>query len=184
VRKWAKRVPSGRSPKDQQDAEELGAMIARAIGVKTPAIVRVSDAQIVMEYEDEASPGTSLPSWRADALYKTPDGVKMGLLDVLISNPDRHHGNYLVDDDEKQITAIDHGFAWEDLEDYYPSPFVRGNFGRANPLSPADVEELRPKLAALRPEFERMGHLDWYNQMDELFTWVAQRATGTERVLG
>lgn len=183
VRKVARRVPTGRSPKDQQDAEELAGNIARAIGVKTPAIERTSDAEIYMEYEENDSPATLLRGSEIDRLVPTPEGIRMGLLDVLIGNPDRHPGNYLVDDDQTTITAIDHGFAWdEDLEDFYPSPFAR-NFGRTSPLSPADVEELRPKIEALRGEFERMGHLDWYGQVTDVFERIAQRSTGSERIL-
>lgn len=183
VRKFTRKVPTGRSPKDQNDAEELSAKIAEAVGVRTPAIERVSDAQIVMEYVDEADPGTSLPSWRADALTKTPDGLRMGLLDLLIANPDRHGGNYLVDEDERGLTAIDHGFAWDDLEDYYPSPFARAVSGRENPFSPEDMAVLRPRLEGLRADFERMGHADWHDQVMEMFEHAEKRATGTERLL-
>lgn len=183
VQKFTRKVPTGRSPKDQNDAEELSAKVAGLVGVRTPAIERVSDAQIVMEYVDEAEPGTSLPSWRADALTKTPDGLRMGLLDLLINNPDRHGGNYLVDDDEKGLTAIDHGFAWDDLEDYYPSPFVGAVGGRSNPFSPEDMAALRPRLEGLRGDFEAMGHGDWHDQMMEMFAHAEGRAVGTERLL-
>lgn len=182
VRKFARKVPTGRSPKDQQDAEELSGMIARAIGVKTPAIERTSDAEIFMEYEEEDDPGTSLRGGEIDKLAATPEGVRMGLLDVLIANPDRHPGNYLVNYDQDRITAIDHGFAWDDPEDFYPSTFAR-NFGRTSPLSPADIAELRPKIGELRADFERMGHLDWYEQVTDMFEQIAQRSNGTERIL-
>lgn len=182
VRKFARKVPTGRSPKDQQDAEELAGRIARAIGVKTPAIERTSDAEIFMEYEEDDDPGTTLRGGEIDRLAATPEGIRMGLLDVLIANPDRHPGNYLVNYDQNRITAIDHGFAWDDLDDFYPSIFAR-NFGRTSPLSQADIAELRPKIEGLRAEFERTGHLDWYDQVTEMFEQVAQRSNGTERML-
>lgn len=182
VRKHARKVPTGRSPKDQQDAEELAGKIARAIGVKTPAIERTSDAEIFMEYEEDDDPGTMLRGGEIDRLAATPEGIRMGLLDVLIANPDRHPGNYLVNYDQDRITAIDHGFAWDDPEDFYPSVFAR-NFGRTSPLSPADIAELRPKIEGLRADFERMGHLDWYEQVTDVFEQVAQRSNGAERIL-
>jgi hypothetical protein len=181
VRKYTRKV-LGRSAKDQNDAEELAAKVAQAIGVKAPAVLRVSDAEILMEYEPDHMPAASwLRGAETERLATTPQGQRMGLLDLLISNPDRHPGNYLVSDDQSEITAIDHGFAWEDLEDFYPSVFLR-SYGRTAPLSPEDVETLRPRLQALRGDFEQLGHADWHDSVMEMFEHIAPRAVGTERL--
>lgn len=183
VRKTAGRVPSGRSPKDQADAEELSAKVAQAVGVKTPAIVRTGDAQTHAEYVDDGVPGMMMAGWQADQLADTPQGLRLGLLDFLIVNPDRNPGNWLTDDDGN-IHAIDHGFAWDDeLESAYGSPFARRFTGPENPLTPDDMARLRPRLEALRPEFERMGHTDWYDSMMLSFNWAAERVKGEEPLL-
>jgi hypothetical protein len=178
VRKTAGRVPTGRSPKDQTDAEELSAKVAQAVGVKTPAIVRTGEAQTYAEYIEDGVPGMMMAGWRAGQLADTPQGLRLGLLDLLIDNPDRNPGNWLTDDDGN-IHAIDHGFAWDgELEGAYGSPFVRRFIGPKNPLTPDDMARLRPRLEALRPEFEQMGHVDWHDSMMGLFSWAAERTEG------
>lgn len=164
IYKRAKRTSSGRTPEDQTDAEELASLVANAIGVRAPAIQRASPNELYME----VMPGTSAMAhgWKLapDEVVTSPQGRKLGLLDVLINNGDRHTGNWMWDDGE--LSAIDHGFSFfpDDTEWTY-SAFTNGFRRGANPLTPSDISRLRGQLETVKPQFEALGRGDWYRRM-------------------
>jgi hypothetical protein len=192
------------STKDSTDAEELSALTAAAIGVPAPAIQRTGDDTIFMEtmpgepaaikYEDRRQPPMDL--------LRSRQGLKLGVLDVLIENTDRHGGNYLVDNQDNMY-AIDHGMAFNQTNmvdesgrtvrrptwttSRILSPFALGTLiggGQfiTNPLTRSDVAHLRRKVDELKPQFEARGRADWWESMSERMDQLAAKATGTEDI--
>ncbi|GAA4233983.1 hypothetical protein FHR32_001452 [Streptosporangium album] len=53
-----------------------------------------------------------------------------------------------------------------------------------NALDEADVAAVSARLGALRPEFERRGWLDWYDDLTDRFGFVARNADGDRPALG
>jgi phosphoinositide 3-/4-kinase-like protein len=186
---WA----AGWGKRDQTDAEELGAMVAAAVGVRAPAIQRADDDNLYMEI----MPGGSAMSRRfyddQGALADTPQGMRMGLLDVLLNNTDRHSGNWMIDD-AGQIAAIDHGLAFKESRTNRSSAtrsrfstdhFIdsSGEYRERNPLTRLDVEIARQQLEAIRPRFEQLGRGAWYGQVLDRLDMLSARAAGFRSML-
>lgn len=124
-----------------------------------------------------------------DALAQSEDGIRMGLLDLLSGNVDRNPGNWFADGDT--LIPIDHGQAWwaSIQPDGRPplaqsaSPFIahfaQGDAWADNPLSAEYAAHLRDHLAELRPEFERLGHLDWHDYTMSVADSIAAHAKGS-----
>jgi hypothetical protein len=119
--------------------------------------------------------------------------MRMGLLDVLLNNTDRHAGNWMIDPDNN-IAAIDHGLAFknDDVErsSARNSPFVglfvdtwTGEYLDTNPLTRLDVEQIRGDLEKIRPRFEQLGRGDWFGQVELRLERLAARATGYRPLL-
>lgn len=174
---------------DQQDAEELGALVARAVGLRAPEVYRASPDEVYMtlmpgEVADELARDV------LDALVDSDEGSRLGLADLLMGNFDRNGGNLLASGG--RIAAIDHGAGFQ----WYPGlnepgrppqtsttwfhRFVDagGREWADNPLSRADVETLRRRLRALRPEFARLNRIDWFDGMMGRLTAIARYANG------
>jgi len=192
--------------KEQIDAEELSSRVAAALEVPAPAVHRSGDDEIYMEFMPGVDPDIR---WEfrggrpSRGSLVSPEGVKFGLLDVLIANTDRHAGNFLVDGDDHPV-AIDHGMAFNNtyhinergeqvLDDrglssatgeYALHNFVDllQNRQKSNPLTASDVAHVRRQLAKTRREFERLGRLDWYEAMQRRMDQVADLASGDEDV--
>lgn len=96
----------------------------------------------------------------------TSEAWRMGLLDKLIFNGDRHAGNLMYGPDGT-LYPIDHGNAH-----FEPSQGMESRFaeqlmlqlreGRA-PITSAQLLRLRNELAAMLPFFESFGRRDWYD---------------------
>lgn len=175
--------------KDQTDAEELAAIVAQALGVKAPAVSRAADDAIYMDVmpgqiaDDRWPDRNGIPQ---GALLGT-SGLKIGLLDTLIENPDRHGGNVLVDDAD-DLYAIDHGGAFMGSNggpsiNRVVSPFAyqfvdprSGTYNTINGLSRGDVDYVRRQIASTRRQFERLGRLDWFDAVQTRLDGVARGA--------
>lgn len=180
----------------QTDAEELSALVGSALGLRSPAVQRVDDTTINMEFVPDATPAFNR-YWNKDGVdfLKVPgeilgsdDGLRMGLLDTLIGNPDRHGFNWMVDDDDR-IYPIDNGLAFVNLKgtnesDAARSPFAREYFvhptGRfkENILTRRDIQWVREQMEALAPEFQRVGQPGWYTQIQNRLRQMEIRARG------
>lgn len=184
------------STRQQTDAEELSAIVGSALGLRAPAVQRVDGTTINMEYVPNAVPAFNrfYDPEAPEALRVPPDvlssddGVRMGLFDVLIGNPDRHGFNWMVDD-ENRIYPIDNGLAFINIagtnaSDAARSPFAREYFTspsgqfKENVLSKRDVQWARQQLEDLRPEFERVGQPAWLDQALARLRQVEIRARG------
>lgn len=191
---------SGAALATANDAEQLSALVARALGVRAPRVYRNAADSIYMEYVDDAITADELrqtepKQWeaRTAAALDWNDGNLVGLLDVLISNSDRNMGNWMLTADGRTI-PIDHGHAYtvpsDDLETYQPvpagpvealtgtGPFADAYTGGSNPLTAADVTEVRRRLEALRGDFDHIGRGDWLDYSLRVLDKLEREAAG------
>ncbi len=188
------------TPRDQTDAEELASLVGGALGLRAPAVQRISEDEINVELVEDAQQGyqrfysaDSIDQLRvSDKVMSSDDALLMGLFDVLVDNPDRHGYNWMIDDQDR-IYPIDHGLAFinlkgtpQNLSAAARSPFAReyfvdrstGLYRRENQLSRRDVRYVRQRLAALEPEFGRLGREGWYRVMQMRLDGLEKRAKG------
>lgn len=167
------------------DREELASYVAQVIGAPHPTIVRQPGAgRDIIETYQQGVPGSRYLSKKLEnetygsAAYfdkydqemhrirTTPEGRKIGLLDALTANSDRHDYNWLVGPDGKPI-SVDLGHANFDSSNY-SSPFMPTD-GMGNPVLPSvstqDYNRYWDDLMKLQPEFARLGHPDWFANM-------------------
>jgi hypothetical protein len=178
-----------RNPKEATDAEQLSALVAEAVGVRTPTMVRTSDREYLLDYVSGTNGAEIVPHLGSipPEILDSEDGRLMGLLDLLIKNGDRNPSNWFLDDDGR-LVAIDHGFAMQPGES--PRYFARRNeyFSarfRAtmddegpNDITPAQAAEIRARLEPLRGEFARLGREDWWVEMMTTMERVQKWAQG------
>ena len=186
------------TPKHQTDAEELASLVGSALGLRAPAVQRISDDEINMELVENAAPGMNrffdrdAPDYVrvSPEVMGSDDGLLMGLFDTLIDNPDRHGYNWMIDD-AGRLYPIDHGLAFMNVRgtpglysaagrspfatEYFVGP--TGNL-KENMLSRRDIDYVRQRLAPLEAEFERVGRPGWYRVMQMRLDAIAQRAKG------
>ena len=179
VLKAAKRtVRHGITPKDQTDAEELAGLVGNAIGVRAPVTQRISEKEIYLEYMPGKSAMQKFGGATVYHLTNSEQGLNMGLLDELIGNPDRHNGNWTVDDDNN-IYAIDHGLAFTEPDtEVTHGPFAFELLYGGHEISRARLDEVRSRLEGLRPEFKRLRRREWYEQMIERLDKLQSRIGG------
>lgn len=185
VRKRA-RDSSGRPAVEQQDAEELGAVVAQAVGARAPRVLRTGRDEVYMPYVD-GRVWADLPQGAERAAVSASEEARaIALTDVLIGNVDRNAGNAIITE-RGTPWAIDHGGAF----DFHPTLNPPGgapqvlnlfdeHFVRAGPRLPdgtptfqlipgalraGEGAAIRTSLEALRGDFERIGRLDWYRDM-------------------
>jgi hypothetical protein len=184
--------------KDQTDAEELAAITAAAVGERAPAVHRASEDEIYMELMPGRTAAEKYGAGFAPrSVVDSPDGRRLGLLDVLVDNTDRNGSNYLLDGQDR-LSAIDHGFAFKNTNQLgeagapqrastarsnatsiFAENYTNPN-GRyiLNELTPADAAHLRRQIDGVRREFESRGHEDWWLSMSERLAQLAARAAG------
>lgn len=173
------------SPKDQTDAEELASAVAEAVGVRAPAMRRVRSDTAYQEFIPGASAKQLYGKGVPDHILNSDDGIRLGLLDRITNNTDRHAGNWLVAD-SGGIAAIDNGMAFNYSTTIGHNPFGKAHFGEDTPnaLTPADAAEMRARLEALKPRFTAMGRTKWYRAMMAQFDDVERNANGTRDIYG
>jgi hypothetical protein len=155
---------------EMADTDELAYYVAQAIGAPSPPIARVSGgdpAEEVMGFV----PGTTAARYLGDQGYEalgeltqSEDGQKIGLLDFLIQNPDRHTSNWMVTPSGSPV-AIDNSSGFI----YAGDGAASTTFWNEEPSNiPQDyANKIRAELAKLEPQFERLGHQMWYSDMME-----------------
>lgn len=202
---FSKRIVGGPGNRGNEvvDKEQLGSMLGRALGLPTPRTWRDKDDHMFAEWID----GDMLMGWRDSErreLYRSEQGLKIALLDLLTGNIDGHNGNMMIDQ-KKKLSRIDFGYAWQ-RDAVFPgrlheSDFVRpGNQSavvqenftseanrtrlRDHRLSPADIKFARERLEGMRDQFKKLGHENWLDYSLKVLDYLAPHAKGKKRVLG
>jgi hypothetical protein len=179
IRKIA-RKNVGRDPVQASDAEELGSLVARAVGARAPRVLRTGDAETHMPFIDGRT-WLELPQGAERAAVSASEEARsIALSDLLMGNVDRNAGNAIITD-RGTPWAIDHGeaFQWHPTYNNPARPPVTVNLfdqhfvvqgtpprWRDGPLlRPGEGAAIRSELLALEPEFRRLGRLTWYRGM-------------------
>jgi len=176
-------------------AEWVSARVARAVGALVPPVV--FDPQwggaVWMGWVD----GKTGINWdfehqdKGATLAAKQDMWRLGLLDLLIINSDRHELNWLFTEDGR-VFGIDHGYAGL-FTDFVPteaigaiSPFAQlyydsGEKLKPNILHPDDIDDVIGRLGGLWED----GTLSEpeYNYMVRVMNWLRPHATGTRRLI-
>ncbi|WP_433366033.1 hypothetical protein [Streptosporangium sp. CA-115845] len=187
----------------EADAEVLASIVGTSLGADVPQVYRAGDTVVYMEFKEGQHRSELAPEELPLRPELTRSGMRISLLDVLITNPDRHSMNWLVSPDPKLVTptgqkigiiGIDHGLAFVPPRDWVPradfgTQFVTENtsatgpgyFWKPNMLSPEDVQGIRKVLQSprMKAHFGQLGRMDWYNNMLSQFHMVERNAIGT-----
>ncbi|WP_280365210.1 M3 family metallopeptidase, partial [Nocardia abscessus] len=180
---------------DQADAEELGAVILQAVGARPPKMLRLSERVIAMEYVPGVVAreilGDGYDAWQH--FYPTPAAQRQGLGDTLLRPPDRHEGRNWILERGVHIVPIDNAL---DFTENWPGAGFTGDEFWAGAgfhehfttfdgvwtwvrhhLPGAELESIRQRITAAKAEFERLGHLSWYEDVSRIFTEIERQAT-------
>jgi SPP1 gp7 family putative phage head morphogenesis protein len=175
--------------KAQTDAEQLAPLVIRAVGSRAPAVLRTGAHELHMTHVD-GKLGDELVPWGQSVpphIVNSDDGRLIGLADSLMAHNDRNPGNWVRATDGR-LWGIDHGFAFEPG---ISTPLLRGNefathflgdtrgWAKTNDMSPADMAVIRTRLEALRPDFEHIGRLGWWQAMMKRMDRLSSAASGT-----
>lgn len=178
------------------DAEQLAAMVGRALGLRTPAVYRSDGSSIWMEYIADGETAEEAGAWAGELPARFADvpdsdeGRLLGLLDVLTHNADRNDGNWLLTAGG-DLVPIDHGMAYGEIitPDYEPSlEYVNSVFADhykagANPLTAEDVTEVRARLQTLRPDFDLLDRGHWLDYSLHTLDMLAADASGDRNLI-
>jgi len=145
------------------DADELSYYVSQVVGAGAPPVARLTDGEpdeIIMGFVPGEVAGNY--SGGADTYdlesEDNPQGHKIGVLDYLISNPDRHDFNWMITPDDVPVPI--------DMSGGFASSYgTNSPFWHNEVLDTAEYEQLVEGLATIKPEFHRLGHDDWYTQM-------------------
>jgi hypothetical protein len=201
IRKLAKLKSKLRNGVEMQDAEELASLLGRRIDIRVPEVVREDSLTIVMDFEEGRTPASianiddrrqAMAAYGAD----NPDVIRAALFDFMIVNTDRNNDNFILSPDGG-LALIDHGMAFNVRSDVRVAAqgpgffrYIAGEFdkyegefmGPSDRYSREDIEYLRQQLAAMRPEFERLGRIDWFERSNENLNLLEENARGNSRV--
>lgn len=200
--KDGRRIIVKRETEQEAEAEYLASRVADAIGAPVPAVILVGPGQIWMAHaegiDDEFDTGGTLADrhgleelaeqWE-EVWADSEPSWRLGLLDLLIMNGDRHPGNWMADPpgddleiDPDSVVGIDHNRAWfsgavmRPPRPTDPAPtWLNGwPITRVALLDPDDydrfvsrldqdeIDQIDRRLRELEPEFSRLGHDAWY----------------------
>ena len=194
-------------------AEVAASWVGQAVELPAPTAILDPDApndSVYMQYVVGDVAASSLRTDLSQGFFPTQaradsdDGLRMGLMDALMVNSDRHPGNWLMSGIGR-LVPIDHG---ESFESYsrensdgeilpkrsfrhagFTPPFVDFSspdgtqWKQSNPLHPDDVPVLRARLEALQPRFAQLGFGYQHAEMMRRFEAIAKRARGTRRLI-
>jgi hypothetical protein len=188
-----RQVDTPAEAKRQADAEVLGAMILDAVGVRAPAVVATSKrGQVVMEFLEGHTWAESSGRFTgfSEEILNSPDGIRMGLADLLMLNLDRNQGNVLIQG--TRLGGIDHGYAFalrstlsslSRARELHPEqyPFagfaIDGSMLRETFVIPGvNLSEIRSRLEALSGQFEQQGRARWHREMMARLAEIEKRA--------
>jgi 2'-5' RNA ligase len=157
-----------RDPLEQADAEQLAPLVAEALGLRAPAVVRTDRHKLEMEFVegftgDAENPMASAPPPQD---LRSSDGQRMGILDRAINNYDRNMGNYVRTVDGR-LVPIDHSMA------FFAGDAAMPRFSTYNlDVTESEAAQMRAQIEALRPEFDRLRRGQWLDETLERFDGI------------
>lgn len=176
VVKKVTRDSAGRPSIDQQDAEELGALVTRAAGGRAPRVLRTGRDEVHMDYV-EGEIYDDLDAAAVERLDATDEARRLALSDVLMGNVDRNPGNLIIDS-KGVVHGIDHGAAFDWHEGLNPpkgplngyntlADLIMDTAGelKTGIVTKAEAAQMRKALEALEPEFRARKRAGWYGKM-------------------
>jgi hypothetical protein len=165
----------------ESDHEEAASLAAQALGVRAPTVIRdpldhksvymtLVNGNTALETHDTANALMLQASGRS---AEAADMMRrIGFLDKIIQNHDRHRGNFMMDQDGMP-NAIDHGMAF--------STWAKNGSGVTGLMDKSDLSQeyyaqSRQNLQDLEPEIEKIpGGSDYYAQMMSQFDdWMSK----------
>ncbi|MFC6938241.1 hypothetical protein ACFQHO_53490 [Actinomadura yumaensis] len=168
----------------EADMEVLTSWLGRTIGARVPAVHQTGPTEIYMELVPGV-PAAQVFTSRAEAepLITSPEGLKIGLLDILANNRDRNYGNWLVHQG-RLSGGIDHSVIDRSPPDKdrrtgqtRPGSGAKSMFAaywfaglnasfvadwKDHPLDPADIDRWLHDLDAGQARFTDRGYDDWF----------------------
>jgi hypothetical protein len=187
--------------------EVLSARVANALDIDID-VQALGDDRIAMRYIDNATHGKTGSLREIADMNPIPgvtdsdDGLRIGILDTITGQQDRHGQNWLRLDDGR-LVPIDNGESFRSLRmnlapdspfandpalgvrpidkdalDRFDKPYTR------NVLDRSDMDEIYRRVEALEPEFSELGQRDWWEKALARTGQLRDNATGTRRVLG
>jgi len=172
------------SPKLHADGEELGALVLDAVGARTPAVARIDDHTVAMEFVEGRQGGVTGRLTAPREVIESADGRRIGLADALMGHQDRAGGNWIRTPDG-HVVSIDNGGAFSGVG---PDRAAAGNpfaayilnqsgWASQIELSPdTDLVAVRGRLEALRPQFVAAGRGRWHEQVMGRLDKIERRA--------
>jgi hypothetical protein len=198
------------------DAEQLVSALGRSIGAPVPRTLRTQPDTVTQEYvagqtgaqlmdrllrENKSdSPGFRAPGPERDVtariltgMIDSPEGRRLGALDLLTANWTRADpSNWLMDDRGRPV-GVDHQLAFQDDVTHedparvplgvnvppFSSHYAHDGEWQPNDLTQADVDWLRARMDDLRPDFAVLGRQDWWLFASKRLDVLADHASGT-----
>jgi hypothetical protein len=152
--KWVSKDTTKELDAGGAEREELASLISNIFGSGAPQIIRDGPKKLIMPFVEGESP---LAMWKnvaydtaegdklekkLEAIFTSPAGKRIGLLDHVIGNADRKQDNIIIKNGKP--VPIDHGYSWrmvghESPDEYrdYGSPFTKSPSGTSK-LSASD----------------------------------------------
>jgi len=153
---------------DMGSAEYLAGQVGAAVQAGGPAVVHDPDNPqgVLMQFMDGelAEDASQTELSRAQ---NSPRGYRVGLLDYLTQNDDRHPMNYLISPSGDPV-PIDNSSTFGYEGGGWDSPFWSAYQDQMRagkyPLSLADLKAVGKRMTAIKDEFHDAGHDDWYKE--------------------
>lgn len=194
--KWIRKRGLGR---DEVSNEILASRVGAALGTHAPVVMSHKDLpdQPVDMYNlplwepfADGSPKTAI-EWMGGVdedgdslggndpydMYTSPQGRRIGILDDLTANGDRHYGNWMVGHNAKEgeyPIPIDHGMAGDYADG--SADYGSGDFGEAlldegadgiGKITPAEWDEMEANLKSIESDFtDEDRHMDYAMMME------------------
>jgi hypothetical protein len=186
----------GPMPPEQQRRqvakEILASKISKVIGAGAPDIIGDPGSPSGL-YEPKVAGVSAVEHFKAGKkgmgeMFRSPEGAKIGLMDAITGNEDRHMGNVMVSPAGKPI-PIDHNDTWG-MPDARGGLFTDSPFAAAldkqidagkSPFTVAELDRVKTQIQALKAEFEAMpgggGARNFQMTMDKL-AQIRERVAG------
>jgi hypothetical protein len=176
---------------EQATKEVLTGHVVNAVGFDELTTVRTDDGHVISTYIEGKTGKQEIDSQTdvkasidaEEDRFVSEDGRKIGILDWLTDNNDRHDANFMVTPDGG-VRPIDHGLAFgrDSAEVFAFSRFadpmyIRYGNGFVPVTSLQELANLRARIEPLRGEFEAEGQLGWYNVILERLGLMSKVAT-------